>query len=151
MGSTDINKTIDSVPSQPQVDEEPQHQIDPETTKRKNAFSNISRELTESDLKSLGTQRLLLRDLDNYEVCKRQLEDLQEKYHKADRENGVFEVKLRQYQSIDYLYSFLLGIGSALIGLFPALCKGSEWYLGVAVGVLGLAAFFASVIIKHRN
>ena len=133
------------------IDEEPLNRLDPDTTKSKDAFSKISRELTETDLKSPGTQRMLLRDLDNYEVCKKQLEDLREKYHSADRKNGVYEVLIHQYEGIDYLYSFLLGIGSALIGLFPAFISSDVWYLGLAIGLLGLVAFVSSLIIKHRK
>jgi len=151
MKQIDTEQTNSVLLSHPRIDEEPQNHNDPDTTKRKDAFSKISRELSEADLKSPGTQRMLLRDLDNYEDCKKKLEDLREKYHRIDRENGVYEVKLAQYEGIDYLYSFLLSIGSALIGLFPTVWTSATWYLGTSVGVLGLTAFVASVIIKHRN
>ena len=134
---------------QGRIDEEPQSHIDPDTTKRRDAFSNISRELTEADLKSPGTQRLLLRDLDNYEECKKQLADMREKFHKADRANGIYEVQLHQYKGIDYLYSLLLGIGSALVGLSPAIWTDDTQYLSIVIGALGLVAFIASLIIKH--
>lgn len=151
MEKTDIDQPSALDLSQHRVDEEPQNQIDPDTTKRRDAFSKISRELTESDLKSPGTQRLLLRDLDNYEECKKQLEELREKYRIADRNNGIYEVKLHQYEGVDYLYSFLLGIGSALIGLFPSFLSSDLLYIGILIGLLGLVAFVASLIIKHRN
>lgn len=71
--------------SKPQkIDEEPSNKrksdeyvassVDADSIKHGNAFSKLNRELQDEDLNNRGTQRLILNELDKYEVCKDQLE-----------------------------------------------------------------------------
>ena len=122
-----------------QTDEHKEHGVNPDTTK-KSAFSNLRRDLSDEDMSSPGTQRLLLRDLDNYEECKIKLEECGRKYHEKDKENAVLNTKLMANSSFDILYSVMLSLGAALIGLVPSIQDkdGGVYYLSFVIGGIGL-------------
>lgn len=87
-----------------QIDEEPKKlgkidsvntdSISTDSVKKKDAFSLIDRQVSESDLKSLGTLRWLLNEHDKYEECIKQLDDYKEKFYNCDKEKSVIEENL---------------------------------------------------------
>lgn len=133
-----------------QVDEHSEQFISPDTNKRRNAFSNLKRELTDEDLKSPGTLRLILRDLDNYEECKSQLDKYKSMFHEKDKDNAVLETKLGASNGFDILYSVMLSLGSALMGMVPSIQNkdGNVYYMSVVVGAIGLVVLLSGILTR---
>ncbi|OUN71158.1 hypothetical protein [Barnesiella sp. An55] len=133
-----------------QVDEHPEQYISPDTNKRRNAFSNLKRELTDEDLQSPGTLRLILRDLDNYEDCKSQLDNYKNKFHEKDKDNAVLETKLKASNNFDILYSVMLSLGSALMGMVPSIQnkEGNVYYMSFVIGVIGFIILVSGILTR---
>ena len=142
-----------------QIDEEPKKlgKIDsgtlavrrPLCRKKKDAFSLIDRQVSESDLKSLGTLRWLLNEHDKYEECIKQLDDYKEKFYNCDKEKSVIEEKLKNSTSFDILYSLSLSAGSALIGVAPSISDDiSKWILPIIGGLLFIGGIITKIVHK---
>lgn len=142
-----------------QIDEEPKKlgkidsvntdSISTDSVKKKNAFSLIDRQVSESDLKSLGTLRWLLNEHDKYEECIKQLDDYKEKFYNCDKEKSVIEEKLKNSTSFDILYSLSLSAGSALIGVAPSISDDiSKWILPIIGGLLFIGGIITKIVHK---
>ncbi|MCZ2606760.1 hypothetical protein O1451_09360 [Bacteroides fragilis] len=142
-----------------QIDEEPQKlgkidsvntdSISTDSVKKKDAFSLIDRQVSESDLKSLGTLRWLLNEHDKYEECIKQLDDYKEKFYNCDKEKSVIEEKLKNSTSFDILYSLSLSAGSALIGVAPSISDDiSKWILPIIGGLLFIGGIITKIVHK---
>lgn len=117
--------------------------------KKKDAFSLIDRQVSESDLKSLGTLRWLLNEHDKYEECIKQLDDYKEKFYNCDKEKSVIEEKLKNSTSFDILYSLSLSAGSALIGVAPSISDDiSKWILPIIGGLLFIGGIITKIVHK---
>lgn len=116
------------------------------------AFSKLNRELQDEDLNNRGTQRLILNELDKYEICKRQLEEYMGKFHVSDKENAVLKSKLNSSTAFEITNGFMLTIGSILIGLTPSILKdGSTYYLTWIILGVGIIALGGGIIAKYIN
>ena len=142
-----------------QIDEEPKKlgkidsvntdSISTDSVKKKDAFSLIDRQVSESDLKSLGTLRWLLNEHDKYEECIKQLDDYKEKFYNCDKEKSVIEEKLKNSTSFDMLYSLSLSAGSALIGVAPSISDDiSKWILPIIGGLLFIGGIITKIVHK---
>ena len=120
--------------------------------KTKGAFSKISRELSEQDLNSPGTQRLILNELDKYEECKIQLEFYRDKYYDLDKTCAVYAQKLKSSTMFEVVCSTMLAMGPALMTLSPSIVDkdGNWYYMSTLVLVLGgiilLGGIFAKLL-----
>lgn len=144
-----------------QVDEE-QKDLTPidspqprDTKKGKGAFSKISRELSEQDLSSPGTQRLILNELDKYEECKIQLEFYRDKYYERDKSCAVYSQMLKSSKLFEVICSTMLAVGPAMMSLSPSVVDqdGNWYYLSTIILVLGGIVLFSGIvakIIQHR-
>ena len=142
-----------------QIDEEPKKlgkidsvntdSISTDSVKKKDAFSLIDRQVSESDLKSLGTLRWLLNEHDKYEECIKQLDDYKEKFYNCDKEKSVIEEKLKNSTSFDILHSLSLSAGSALIGVAPSISDDiSKWILPIIGGLLFIGGIITKIVHK---
>lgn len=142
-----------------QIDEEPKKlgkidsvntdSISTDSVKKKDAFSLIDRQVSESDLESLGTLRWLLNEHDKYEECIKQLDDYKEKFYNCDKEKSVIEEKLKNSTSFDILYSLSLSAGSALIGVAPSISDDiSKWILPIIGGLLFIGGIITKIVHK---
>ena len=142
-----------------QIDEEPKKlgkidsvntdSISTDSVKKKDAFSLIDRQVSESDLKSLGTLRWLLNEHDKYEECIKQLDDYKEKFYNCDKEKSVIEEKLKNSTSFDILYSLSLSAGSALNGVAPSISDDiSKWILPIIGGLLFIGGIITKIVHK---
>ncbi|MFK2037767.1 hypothetical protein ACIXGQ_17840 [Bacteroides fragilis] len=123
--------------------------ISTDSVKKKDAFSLIDRQVSESDLKSLGTLRWLLNEHDKYEECIKQLDDYKEKFYNCDKEKSVIEEKLKNSTSFDILYSLSLSAGSALIGVAPSISDDiSKWILPIIGGLLFIGGIITKIVHK---
>lgn len=121
-----------------------------ETKKSKGAFSKISRELTEQDLNSPGTQRLILNELDKYEECKIQLEFYRDKYFELDKTCAVYSQIIQTSKLFEIVCSAMLAIGPALMTLAPSIVDkdGNWYYLSTIILVLGGVVLVSGVLAK---
>lgn len=108
----------------------------------------MKRELSDEDLNSPGTQRLILNELDKYEECSKLLEEYKTKYYKSETSRAVLEERANTSDSFEILYSASLSFGAMLVGLTPSLIdKAVGWFVG-GVGLLLLAL---GITAKYRK
>lgn len=124
--------------------------------KLKGAFSQISRELSESDLNAPGTQRLILNELHKYEDCKVNLEFYRDKYHELDKQCAIYKEKLNTHTMFELICSTMFAVGPALMTLSPSIeDKDGHWYyLSTIILILGIVILMAGVVskfIQHRK
>ena len=131
------------------IDEEPDSgggiHIEESLTIRENGkgglFSKIDRELSESELHDSSLLKILINERDEYIKCKAKLEKCIDKCHQLDKQNAVLEGKLSSSTSNEILYSVMLALGPALLGLLPSLSGEKPWtYVGIGIVGLGLIA-----------
>ena len=149
--------------SKPQkIDEEPSNKrksdeyvassVDADSIKHGNAFSKLNRELQDEDLYNRGTQRLILNELDKYEVCKDQLEKYRERFYAVDKDNAVLRAQLNSSTAFEITNSAMITIGSILIGLTPSVLKdGVTYYLTWIVLSIGVLALIGGLFAKFVN
>lgn len=116
----------------------------------KKAFSKISRELSEDDLKSPGTQRLLLGEIDQYEECKKQLDKYKDLYYKKDADCKVYQEKLKSNATLEVASGSLLAIGPALMSMsISVVDKDGKWYyISSILLVIGIIMLLCGIITK---
>lgn len=124
-----------------------QSQDQNDTAKRKGVYSNLKRQLSEEDLNSPGTQRLILAELDKYDECKKDLNFYKEAYHRKDKENAVYKQQISNNKAFDVVYSFLLAAGPAILGLSPSVCEKDKT-IGVMLIIIGVICLLAGIITK---
>ncbi len=106
-----------NIDEEPLEGEETQPSNEKMHNKRNGAYQKLRRDLSEEELKSPGTQKLLLSDLDRLEDEVNNLKSFQDKYHAKDKEKAVLEEKLIISLSKEILYSVAISLGATLIGL----------------------------------
>ncbi len=83
------------------------------------AFQNLRRQLTETELGNSGVQKLLLDQLDRADNECESLTGYVERFHEADKRAAILEEKLKTQNAFDIIIGAGLTIGSLLIGLAP--------------------------------
>ncbi len=144
--SSQIDEEPISVGSQ--TDEHKLGNVSSDNVKR-DALSNLKRELTEEELNTPGAIRLLLSKVDDYDNCQKDLQKYMAKYHERDKQCAVLETLAKSNTAFEILYSFSLSVGSALIGLVPSVnMDGSQSYLQWILGSIGIVALVGGIIAK---
>ncbi len=115
------------------------------TTGRGQAFRNLVRELSDTDLLSPGSIKLLLELNNRAESECEELRGYVQRFHEADKRAAVFEEKLGAQKAVDILYTVGVAIGTLIVGLSVSLREP-----GYTVGaiLLGLTLFGCSVWAK---
>jgi hypothetical protein len=115
---------------------------------RHRAFSKVKRELSDEDLNSRGVQMLLLDYLAQAEEEVAMLKSFRDKYHEADKRNGVLEEKLKADVAAEVLSTGTIAIGAAALVYGPSTWSNQpSAAIAVAFGaVLTLVGILAKVI-----
>lgn len=118
--------------------------------KSKKAFSKISRELSEDDLKAPGTQRLLLSEIDQYEECKAQLEKYRTLYFNSIADCRVLKEQLKSNAALEITTGSIIALGPALMTLAPSIVDkdGNWYYVSTIVLIIGLSLLIGGIITK---
>ncbi len=146
------SQKFDEEPSKVKTDEYISSSVNTDSIKYGGAFSKLNRELKDEDLNNRGTQRLILNELDKYEVCKGQLEKYREQFHIVDKANAVLKAQLSSSTAFEITNSSMITIGSILIGLTPSVLKdGTTYYLTWIVLSIGVLALIGGLIAKIVN
>jgi hypothetical protein len=101
---------------------------------RRQAFLDIKRQLTPTELANTGTQKLILEMLLTTEGQCDDLKEYVQKFHEVDKKVGVLEEKLKTNKVNEIMFGVGVGIGCAIIGLAPFF-----WDLKPAYGAIALA------------
>ena len=101
--------------------------------KGRQALSMVRRELSEEELGSPATQRMLLDELDRLEMEVGELQQFKHDFHSADKEAAVLRERLHASVARDGC----LAIGAAMLGLAPSLwpSQPAGWIV-VALGAI---------------
>lgn len=108
--------------------------------KPNSAYDQISRYLTESDLKNPAVVRMIINERDRLQTENTQSKDWQEKYHAADTRSKVLEEKMKKSTAFDVLSSGLIGVGFLLAG---AAFNPLNWVyllIGLFIALVGIGA-----------
>lgn len=131
------------------------HETQPEETgavaaqasivKSHRALSGLKRELTNEELSSSGTQKMLLEELERLTEESNNLSSYRDAYHTADKELAVLKEKQRRNISAEIVSGACLTIGAASLGYAPAVwaAQPSGWILltfGIVLTFGGIAA-----------
>lgn len=110
------------------------------------AFLNLRRQLTESELANSGVQKLLLDQLDRADSECESLTGYVERFHEADKRAAVLEEKLRTQTAFEIIVAAAIAIGSAIIGLAPSLWDKSS--TGPITLIIGFLLVLGAVIAR---
>jgi hypothetical protein len=113
-------------------------------TGRRQAFRDLRRQLTESDLASPGVQKLILDDLEQSEVECEELRAYIERYHEADKRAGILEERLKPARAVEVFFGVGVGVGGIIMGLAPVFW--TQQPQGIISLVLGALLVIGSVI-----
>lgn len=115
----------------------------------KSPFSQMSRVLSEEDLKSPITARVLLSQFDEYQVLKNKYEQLLNDYHEKDKKCAIYEEQRKGSTTIEILNSTMLAIGPLLLGTLSYLVPTYGWNaISIIDAVAGGGLLIAGVIVK---
>lgn len=104
---------------------------------RRQAFRDLRRALTDQELISPGVVKLLLDELEQAECVRDRLDGCLEQFHAADKRAAVLEERVRISTATEILFAVGLSVGSALLGLMPAIPTDAPYRVGIiAAGVL---------------
>ena len=146
MGCDKLNKPIDEEPNSGNSS------IGVSTTStvtgKGGLFSKIDRELSESELHDPSILKFLVNERDDYLKCKEKLDEYIAKYHSLDKKNAVLEGKITSSASHEILYSVMLALGPALLGLLPSL-SGEKIWTYIVVGIVGVGLIVGAVWSKN--
>ena len=105
------------------------HDIQPEDTgavaapapvgKVRRALSSLKRELTDEELASTGTQKMLLEELERLTEENAALSSFRSLYHEADKNVAVLGVKQKKNISFEIISGSCLAVGAAALGYAP--------------------------------
>jgi hypothetical protein len=118
--------------------------------KSRRALSRLKRELSDDDLASPGVQKLLLDSLERIEEENAGLKSLREKYHQADKQNGVLEEKLKTSTSVEIVSMGSLAVGAAALGYAPsAWASQPTGWIALSFGVVLTAFGIAAKVVRR--
>lgn len=138
-----VDQNIDEEPKEGAVEAQ-----DKVLNKRTGAYQKLRRDLSEEELKSPGTQKMLLSDLDRLEEEVNDLKKFQENFHIRDKEKAILEEKLNSSLSKEILYSVAISLGATLIGLSASIWSTTNNYgeiilaCGIVLVIGGLTSKF---------
>ena len=109
-----------------------------ENRKRRQALSNVRRELSEEESSSPAVQLMLLDDIDRLETEVGELRAFKDRFHAVDKDAAVLGERLRGSMARDGG----LAVGAALLGLAPSLWSSQpigSIVVGLGVVLIGFA------------
>ena len=113
-----------------------------ETPKSHRAFSRLKRELSDEELASPGVQKLLLDYLAQADDENATLRSYRDRFHEADKRNGVLEEKLKINTAAEVISMGSLAVGAAALGyapsLWPTTPHGSYFLLASGIVLIGV-------------
>lgn len=112
------------------------------------AFSKLPRELSEKDLSNPSISKMLLSEIDNLENKVINLENLQEAFHKVDKEKCILEEKLKKNRFTEILSQFCFTLGGGLLTIstldFSIPVKINHWIFLIFGMLTLMGAIFSS-------
>lgn len=112
--------------------------------KRRKAFRQVKRELSNEDLENPAVQRMLLDEIERLESENEELNSYRNRFHEADKKSAIFEEKNKTVIARDILFGICLTIGAAIIGFAPSLSE-IKYAVTIAIGT-GALLILAGVI-----
>lgn len=85
------------------------------------AFSRLKRELSDDELSSPGVHKLLLDYLARAEDEINALKSFRDRFHEADKKNGVLEEKLKIDIAVEMISTGTIAVGAAALVYAPEL------------------------------
>lgn len=92
-----------------------------EAPKSHRAFSGLKRELSDEELSSPGVPKLLLDYLAEANNDNATLKSFRDRFHEADKRNGVLEEKLKINAAAEAISMGSLAVGAGAMGYAPSL------------------------------
>lgn len=114
---------------------------------RRQAFAQIKRELSETDLGSPGVQKLLLELLEGADADCEVLRGYQDRFHAADKRAGILEERLKSSKAVEVGFAVGLTLGGACVGLAPTFWDASPLNGGLVL-VLGVLLVTGSSVMR---
>ncbi len=134
-------------------DEEPVNGQESDTSsekthnRRKGAYQKLRRDLSEEELSSPGTQKMILSDLDRLEDEVDTLLVYKDKFHAKDKSEAVLKEQLKSSTSKEVLYTVSISLGATLIGLSNSIWT-TENNNGAIVLTCGIVLVIGGLISK---
>jgi hypothetical protein len=117
---------------------------------RRHALRELRRELSDDDLKSPGTQKMLLDELGRADAECESLRSFVPLYHEADKHAAVLEERLRTHTALEVMFGVGVGIGGALIGVAPSIWDSQpQGYLALGLGTVLLVGAAVGRVVKR--
>lgn len=91
------------------------------TGKTRRALSTLKRELTDDELASTGTQKMLLEELERLSEDNLRLDSFRSLYYEADKDVAVLKEKQKKNIAFEIISGACLSIGAAALGYAPYL------------------------------
>jgi len=134
--------------SQSQPDESGAQRVETQIPKTRKALSLVKRELSESDLKNPGVQKMLMDDLERAEDEISELKTYRDKFYTADRDLAVTKEKLKTRWSIELITTGCIALGAAVLANLPEAWKHQPygWLVLVIGGTLTVVGILAKAI-----
>lgn len=119
-----------------------------QSSKTRRALSGLKRELTDAELSSSGTQKMLLEELERLTEENDRLASYQDEFHKVDKLHAVLKEKQKRNISAEIVSGSCLAVGAAALGYAPAVWASQpSGYLALVFGcVLTLGGIIAKAI-----
>jgi hypothetical protein len=116
-----------------------------ETPKSRHALDRVTRELSDEELNSPGARKLLLDRLSQEEDEISSLKSFRERFHEADKRNGVLEEKLKKDTAVEVISTGTVAVGAAALVYAPELWSHQPggWIalaFGAILTLVGIAA-----------
>lgn len=121
-----------------------------ETPKSHRAFSRLKRELSDEELGSPGVQKLLLDYLAQADEENATLKSYRDKFHDADKRNGVLEEKRKTNSASEAISIGSLAVGAAALGYAPSLWSTPHGgYFALAFGAVLVSVGILAKVIRR--
>ncbi|WP_114941749.1 hypothetical protein [Mucilaginibacter endophyticus] len=116
------------------------------TLKKVSAYQALKRNLSEEELTSPGTLKLMLNDIDRLNEEIEKLEKFRDQFYACDKDRAILTEKLNTNTAKEILYSVTITLGAILIGVGPSIWVLSSIYgvIDVLSGIVLLIGGFAS-------
>ncbi|HCR35936.1 hypothetical protein A2130_00220 [Candidatus Woesebacteria bacterium GWC2_33_12] len=114
------------------------------------AFSKLSRELSETDLKNPAVGRMLLEKIDTLSSEKVELSGFRQKFYDADKRSAILDQQVQGENKFQILYSLCLTIGGAIFGIAFTTSGETKFVLILSGVVLLLVGSVLSFFINKK-
>jgi len=134
-----------------EADSEKGAQEEPVVQNKQPFYPDSTRRITEDELKSPAAMKMLLAENERTYKELSKLKEIEDKYHKSDKDLAVAQEKIKQKTSQEILSDFNYSIGGALLALssvdFKSGFKIENWIFIV----IGLLFISGAIISKWRK